>query len=71
MLQSCVMGRCANLNIHILLQGPGQAILFYVWQSLGEGLSLGEVWDATFTLSGAISWVGKQAQLSTNLVSLG
>ena len=37
---------------------------------LGEGLSLGEAHDATFTLSGAISWVSKQAQLSANAVSL-
>ena len=50
---------------------PGQTILFYGWWSVGEGLSLGEAWDAMFTLSGAISWVGKQAQLSTNLVSQG
>ena len=47
------------------------AILFYGQQSLGEGLSLGEVRDATFTLSGIIAWVGKQAQLSAKLVSLG
>ena len=38
-----------------VVTGPGQAILFYGQQSLGEGLSLGEVWDAAFTLSGAIS----------------
>ena len=41
--------------------GPGQAILFYGRQSLGQGLSLGKVCNATFMLSGAISWVGKQA----------
>ena len=50
--------------------GPGQTVLFYGRQSLGEGLSLGKVWDATFMLSGAISWVGKQAQLNANPVSL-
>ena len=50
---------------------PGRAILFYGWWLLGEGLSLGEAWNTTFMLSGAISWVGKQAQLSANLVSLG
>ena len=54
-----------------VVTGPGQAILFYGQWSSGEGLSLGEVWDATFTLSGAISWVGKQAQLSAKPVSLG
>ena len=50
---------------------PGWAILFYGRQSLGEGLSLGEVQDTMFTLSGAISWVGKQAQLNANAVTLG
>ena len=43
---------------------PSQAILFYGRWSLGEGLSLGKAMDAVFTLSGAISWVGKQAQLN-------
>ena len=42
-----------------IVTSPGRAILFYRWQSLGEGLSLGEVQDATFTSSGAIGWVGK------------
>ena len=50
--------------------GPGWALLFYRQQLLGEGLSLGEAWDTMFTLLGAISWVGKQAQLIANLVSL-
>ena len=45
-----------------VVTGPNQAILFYGLQSLGEGLSFGEAWDAMFTLSGVISWVGKQAQ---------
>ena len=54
-----------------VVTGPGWAVLFYSWQSLGEGLNLGKVWDATFTLSGAICWVGKQAQLNANPVSLG
>ena len=51
--------------------GPSQVILFYRRWSLGEGLNLGKAWDTTFTLSGAISWVGKQAQLNANPVSLG
>ena len=50
------------------MTAPGQAVLFYGWQSLG-GLSLGEVQDATFTLSGAIGWVCKQAHLNTNPMS--
>ena len=53
-----------------VVPGPGQAILFYGWQSLGKGLSLGEVRDTTFTLSGVIAWIGKQAQLSTKPISL-
>ena len=31
---------------------------------------MGEVRDAAFTLSGIIAWVGKQAQISTKLISL-
>ena len=54
-----------------IVTGPGWAILFYGWQYLGEGLTMGEVWDTMFTLSGTISWVGKQAQLSAKPVSLG
>ena len=51
--------------------GPGQTVLFYGSQSLGEGLSLYKVWHTLFMLSGAIGWVGKQAQLNANPVSLG
>ena len=53
-----------------VVTGPGWAIIFYGWQSL-EGLSLGEARDATFTMSGVITWVSKQAQLSAKPVSLG
>ena len=49
-----------------IVMGPGWAILFYGRHLLGEGLSLGKAWDAMFTLSAVISWVGKQAQLNTN-----
>ena len=52
-----------------VVMGPGQAILFYGRQSLG-GLSLGEAHDAMFTLTGDISWVGEQAQLNANAMSL-
>ena len=45
--------------MEVVVTGPAQAILFYGRQSLG-GRSLGEAQDAMFTLSGAISWVGKQ-----------
>ena len=53
-----------------VVMGLCWAILFYGRQSLGEGLSLSDMWDTMFTLSGAISWVGKQAQLSANTLSL-
>ena len=49
-----------------VVTGPGQAILFYGRQSPGEGLNLGEVCDVMFMLSGAMSWVGKQAQLNAS-----
>ena len=52
-----------------VVMAPGQAILFYGRQPLG-GLSLGKVWDATFMLSGVISWVGRQAQLNARMISL-
>ena len=62
---------CSEMaNLEAAVTGPGWAILFYGRRSLGEGLSLVEACDATFTPSGAISWIGKQAQLNTNAVSL-
>ena len=54
----------------VVVIGPDWAILFYRRWSLGDRLSLGEVQDATFTLSEAISWVSNQAQLNANAVSL-
>ena len=54
-----------------VVTGPGWAVLFYGHHSLGEGLNLGEVRDATLRLSGVIALVGKQAQFSTKPVSLG
>ena len=57
-------------SLTVIVMGPGQAILFYGRQSLGEGLTSGEVWDTLFTLSGALSWIGKQAQLNTNALCL-
>ena len=53
-----------------VVTSPGKAFLFYGQWSLGEGLSLGEAWHAMFKLSGTISWVSKQAQLSAKPVSL-
>ena len=53
-----------------IMIGPSQAILSYGRQRLGDGLSLGEVCDDTFMLTSDISWVGKQAQLDVNAVTL-
>ena len=46
-----------------VVMGLGRAVLFYGRWSLGEGLSLGEARDATFTLTGPGTWVGKSAHL--------
>ena len=54
-----------------VVTGPGWAILFYGHHSLREGLNLGEVRDAVFTLSGVVAWVGKQAELNAKPESLG
>ena len=40
-----------------VVMGPSKAVLFYGRQSLGEGLSLGEARDATFTPMGAGTWI--------------
>ena len=53
-----------------VVMGPGRAVLFYGRQSLGEGLSLGEVRDATFTLTGVGTWVGKPAYLAADPLTL-
>ena len=53
-----------------VVMGPGRAVLFCGRQSLGEGLSLGEVRDATFTLTGAGTWAGKLAYLAADPLTL-
>ena len=50
--------------------GPGRAILFYGRHSMGEGLKADEARDATFLLTGAGTWVGKPAYLTTNLMTV-
>ena len=45
-------------------------MLFYGRWSLGEGLSLGKARDATFTLTGAGTWVGKPAYLATDPLTI-
>ena len=49
-----------------VVMDPSRAVLFYGRWSLGEGLILGEARDATFTLTGAGTWVGKPAYLATD-----
>ena len=49
-----------------VVTGSGWAVLFYGRWSLGEGLSLGEVRDVAFALTGAGTWVGKLAYLATD-----
>ena len=50
--------------------GPGRAVIFYGRWSMGEGLSLGEVRDNTFALSGAGTWVGMSAYLATDPLTI-
>ena len=50
--------------------GPGRAILFYGRHSMGEGLKADEARDATFLLTGAGTWVGKSAYLTTDPMTL-
>ena len=53
-----------------VVMGPGRTILFYGRCSLGEGLSLAKARDATFTLTGAGTWVGKLAHLATDPLTI-
>ena len=75
---TCLAGACGGGHV-LWQQGcphrgnsdgprPGHPILWN--QLLGEGLSLGKVWDTVFTLSGALSWVGKLVGLNANALSL-
>ena len=59
-----------------VVTGSGWAVLFYGQQLLGEGLSLGEVRDAAFTLSGENSAqnplsLGEGSQLITQAITEG
>ena len=53
-----------------VVMGLDRAVLFYGRWSMGEGLSLGEARDATFTLTGAGIWVGKPAYLATDPLTI-
>ena len=50
--------------------GPGRVILFYGRCSMGEGLKADEARDATFLLTGAGTWVGNLAYLTTDPMTL-
>ena len=50
--------------------GPGRAILIYGRCSMGEGLKADEARDAAFLLTGAGTWVGKSAYLTTDPMTL-
>ena len=50
--------------------GPGRAILFYRRCLMGEGLRADEARDATFLLTGAGTWVGKSAYLTTDPMTI-
>ena len=50
--------------------GPGRAILFYGRHLMGEGLKGDKARDATFLLTGAGTWVGKSAYLTTDPMTI-
>ena len=53
-----------------VVTGPRKAALFYGRQSLGEGLSLSKMRDATFTLTRVGSWVVKLAHLAADPLTI-
>ena len=53
-----------------VVTGPGRAVLFYGRHSMGEGLTIDEARDATFLLTGAGTWVGKLAYLTTDPMTI-
>ena len=53
-----------------VVTGPGRAVLCYRRHSMGEGLMADEARDATFLLTGAGTWVGKLAYLTTNPMTI-
>ena len=53
-----------------VVTGPGRVVLFCGRHSMGEGLRADEARDATFLLTGAGTWVGKLAYLTTNPVKI-
>ena len=53
-----------------VVTGTGRTVLFYGRCSMGEGLTADEARDAAFLLTGAGTWVGKQAYLTTDPMTI-
>ena len=53
-----------------VVTGPGRVVLFYRRCSMGEGLMADEARDAEFLLTGAGTWVGKLAYLTTDSLTI-
>ena len=53
-----------------VVTSPGRAVLFYRRCSMGEGLMVDEARDAAFLLTGAGTWVGNLAYLTTDPVTI-
>ena len=50
--------------------GPGRTVLFYGRHSMGVGLTAEKGRDAAFLLTGAGTWVGKSAYLTTDPMTI-
>ena len=57
-------------HMEAMIISPGRAILFYGRCSMGEVLKEEEARDAAFLLTGARTWVGKLAYLTTDPMTL-
>ena len=53
-----------------VVTGPGRMVLFYGRHSMGEGLMVDEARDTAFILTGAGTWVGKLAYLTTDPMTI-
>ena len=53
-----------------VVTGPGRVVLFYGRCSMGEGLTVDKAIHTTFLLTGAGTWVGKLAYLTTNPMTI-
>ena len=54
----------------VVVIGPGRAVLFYGRHSLGEGLTTEKARDAASLLTGVGMWVGKQAFLVADTMTI-